>query len=274
MRKPFFSVIIPALNEEKFLPKLLDSLSHQHFTDFEVIVVDGKSKDKTVSVATTYIGKVPNLSVVVADHASLPYQRNFGADRAKGEWFVFIDADTVVYSYTLERLHAHVATSEDAFFTTWFSPDGEDINDVRMTLFAIFFFELSKSMKRSVSPGPFTLVKRSAFRAVDGYDVEHPFLEDQDFSRRMTAAGYELSIIRESLYIWSLRRYRKEGTAKVFQAYTKALLPVLFSKKVPKNMKGYEMGGQIFARKKTNVKKPLLKETERKMKKLMQEIFE
>lgn len=274
MGKPFFSIIIPALNEEKFLPKLLESLARQHFTNFEVIVVDGKSKDKTVAVASTYIGAVPNLSVVVADHASLPYQRNFGADRAKGEWFIFIDADTVVYSYTLERLHACISGSEESFFTTWFSPDGEDINDVRMTLFAIFFFELSKSMKRAVSPGPFTVVKRSAFAAVSGYDVEHPFLEDQDFSRRMATAGYDLSIIRESLYIWSLRRYRKEGTAKVFQAYTKALLPVLFSKKVPKNMKGYEMGGQIFSKKKKHVKKPLLKQTEKKMKKLMQDIFE
>jgi len=274
MGKPFFSVIIPALNEEKFLPKLLESLSCQHFTDFEVIVVDGKSKDKTVSVASSFIGKVPNLSVVVADHASLPYQRNVGADKAQGEWFVFIDADTVVYSYTLERLHAHLSLSEESFFTTWFSPDSNDVNDVRLTLFGIFFFELSKAVKRAISPGPFTVVKRSVFNSVHGYDIEHPFLEDQDFSRRMATAGHNLSIIRESLYIWSLRRYRKEGTAKVLQAYTKALLPVIFSKKVPKNMKGYEMGGQIFSKKKKNVKQPLLKQTEKKMKKLMQEIFE
>ncbi|MFZ2025618.1 MAG: glycosyltransferase [Microgenomates group bacterium] len=274
MGKPFFSVIIPALNEEKFLPKLLESLSHQHFTDFEVIVVDGKSKDKTVAVASTYIGKVPNLSVVVADHASLPYQRNIGADAATGGWLVFIDADTVLYSYTLERLYTQLSVSEESFFTTWFSPDSDDINDVRLTLFAIFFIELSKTVKRAVSPGSFTVVKRSAFTAINGYDIEHPFLEDQDFSRRMSTHGFELSIIRETLYIWSLRRYRKEGTAKVLQAYTRSILPVIFSKKVPKNMKGYEMGGQIFSKKKKSVKKPLLKDTERKMKKLMQEIFE
>ncbi len=274
MGKPFFSVIIPALNEEKFLPKLLESLSCQHFTDFEVIVVDGKSKDKTVAVASNYIGKIPRLSVVVADHASLPYQRNVGADKAQGEWFIFIDADTVVYSYTLERLHAHLSQSEESFFTTWFSPDSNDINDVRLTLFGIFFFEFSKTVKRAVSPGPFTIVKKQAFQSVGGYDVEHPFLEDQDFSQRMVKSGYALSLIRETLYIWSLRRYRKEGTAKVLQAYTRSILPILFAKKVPKNMKGYEMGGQIFSKKKKNVKQPLLKQTEKKMKKLMQEIFE
>lgn len=274
MGNTFFSVIIPALNEERFLPKLLESLSHQHFTNFEVIVVDGKSKDKTVKIASTFVGIVPSLSIIVADHASLPYQRNVGAEKAKGDWLVFIDADSVVFSYTLERLHAHVSSSEESFFTTWFSPDSEDINDVRMTLFGIFFFELSKSLKRPVSPGPFTVVRKTTFTSIGGYDVEHPFLEDQDFSQRMTKAGYALSIIRESLYVWSLRRYRREGTAKVFQAYTKALLPILFTKKVPKNLKGYQMGGHVFSKKKKNVKSPLIKQTERKMKKLMQDIFE
>ena len=47
--EPFFSIIIPTLNEEKYLPLLLSDLEHQLFTDFEVIVVDGKSADKTVT---------------------------------------------------------------------------------------------------------------------------------------------------------------------------------------------------------------------------------
>lgn len=274
MGKPFISVIIPALNEEKFIAGLLSSLSTQHSRDFEVIVVDGRSKDKTVEVARRFASKLPSLSVIVADHASLPFQRNIGADAAQGQWLVFIDADVVLYSYSLERLHAYLRASDSSFVTSWFSPDSEDINDVRLTLFAIFFYELSKNLKRAISPGPFTVVQRDAFDIVGGYDVEHPFLEDQDFSQRMAKAGYTLSIVRESLYIWSLRRYRKEGTRKVFQAYTKALLPILFTKTVPKNMKGYQMGGHVFSKKKKNVHTPFIKQTERKMKQLMQDIFE
>jgi len=274
MEKPFISVIIPALNEEKFLPQLLESLSHQHFTNFEVIVVDGKSKDKTVERAYSFTSRIPSLRVIVADHASLPYQRNIGADAATGEWFVFVDADTVLYSYTLERLFARIHISDESFFTSWLSPDSEDFNDVRLSLLAIFLFELSKNFKRAASPGPFTVVRRDAFYAVHGYDIEHPFLEDQDFSQRLGKQGYTLSIIRETLYIWSLRRYRKEGTMKVLQAYTKALLPILFTKSVPKNMKGYQMGGHVFSKIKKQVKPTLIKQTEKKMKKLMQEIFE
>ena len=48
MKKPFFSIIIPTLNEEKYLPHLLADLAKQTFQDFEVIVIDGQSTDQTV----------------------------------------------------------------------------------------------------------------------------------------------------------------------------------------------------------------------------------
>ena len=51
MTKSFFSIIIPALNEAKYLPHLLDDLSDQTFQDFEVIIVDGNSNDQTVAKA-------------------------------------------------------------------------------------------------------------------------------------------------------------------------------------------------------------------------------
>lgn len=275
MQKPLLSIIIPALNEEHFLPHLLESLTTQHERNFEVIVVDGQSKDKTVSIARSYKNQLPSLTILVADHASLPYQRNLGAEAARGQWLVFVDADTVLYSYTLERLRKHIETvKHDVFLTTWFSPDSEDINDVRLTLLATFFYEASRIMKRAVSPGPFTVVKRTAFETIHGYDVEHPFLEDQDFSQRMRKEGFSLSLIRETLYVWSLRRYRKEGTLKVFQAYSKAIFPILFGSRVPKNMKGYTMGGHVFSAKKKQVKSTLIRQTEQKIRKLMQEIFE
>src|SRR5258706_4031142 len=90
-----FSVVIPALNEEKFLPKLLASLAAQTVKDFEVVVVDGSSKDKTVTVARSFAKKLPKLQVVVSKVASLPLQRNLGAKKTTGEWLIFIDADSV-----------------------------------------------------------------------------------------------------------------------------------------------------------------------------------
>ena len=108
MKKPFFSVVIPALNEEKFLPNLLASLASQTDRNFEVIVVDGASKDKTVAVAERYKNKLPSLQVIVGAKARLPLQRNIGANAAHGEWYVFVDADTVLLPYCLARLYAYI----------------------------------------------------------------------------------------------------------------------------------------------------------------------
>ena len=58
-KKPFFSIIIPALNEEKYLPLLLSDLAKQTMRDFEVVVVDGKSEVKTVVTAKSFAKSLP-----------------------------------------------------------------------------------------------------------------------------------------------------------------------------------------------------------------------
>lgn len=273
MKRPFFSIIIPALNEEKFIPKLLDSLTKQTFNDFEVLVIDGKSKDKTVRIASSYASILP-LRVIVADHASLPHQRNIGADNAKGEWFVFVDADTVLLPYTLNRLFMYITAHDAHILTSWFTPDSEEDKDARFVLLAHLVFETAKMLKRTTAPGPFSIVDRETFYTIGKYDEDHPFLEDQDFSQRAHKHGVVIYMIRETLYVWSLRRYRKEGTFKVIQEYMKALLPVLFLRTTPKHLVGYTMGGHVFNKKKTTVKPSLLSKAEKQIRTLMQEIFE
>ena len=56
---PYFSVIIPCLNEEHFLPNLLNNLNSQNFNNFEVIVVDGNSDDKTAEITSKFKSKYP-----------------------------------------------------------------------------------------------------------------------------------------------------------------------------------------------------------------------
>ena len=274
MKRTTYSVVIPALNEEKFLPNLLASLAKQSHRNFEVIVVDGKSQDNTVTVAKTYSQSLPKLTVCIADHASLPYQRNLGAEHAEGEWIIFVDADSVLLPYALESIDAYIRQHNPLFLTAWFKPDSDIPNDAVLTLLGNIFLEWSKIIHRPLAPGPFTAVKKEIFQKVGGYDVDHPFLEDQDFSQRMTKLGIVLHIIRETLCVFSLRRYRKQGTLKILQAYAKAIIPIFIAKKTPKNMKGYVMGGQMFTDKQYKVKKSILKVYEQKIKRLMRELFE
>ena len=83
------SIVIPAKNEEKYLPKLLASVKKQSFKDYEIIVADNNSKDKTKEIAKSYGCKIVK--------GGLPGKgRNAGAKIAKGEIILFLDADVIL----------------------------------------------------------------------------------------------------------------------------------------------------------------------------------
>lgn len=84
-----FSVIIPAYNAEATLPALLDSLSSQSYKDFEVVVIDDFSRDRTPQIARTYKCKFITLS----ENHGPAFCRNIGAQNAQGEILVFTDSD-------------------------------------------------------------------------------------------------------------------------------------------------------------------------------------
>jgi len=275
MGKPFISIIIPALNEEKFLPQLLESLTKQSDKNFEVIVVDGKSKDKTVEKAKEFGKKIQDLKIIVADHAGLPYQRNLGTKHAKGHWFLFVDADSILLPYCIERIKIYIESKPEInFFTTWSKPDTENVNDAILSNFYNLLFDGSKTLKLPVGSGPFTGIRRDVFQNVHGYDEDHPFLEDADLRNRLEKTGVHLTIIHETLFVWSMRRMRKQGVMKVMQTYMKSIVPVVFFKTIPKGMKGYDMGGHEFTGKQHKPNISVLNKLISDIKKLMKEVFE
>jgi glycosyltransferase involved in cell wall biosynthesis len=272
MKTPTFSVIIPTLNEEKFLPHLLDSLVAQSVQNFEVIVVDGNSKDKTQLIARSYDKKLP--IHVVSKKASLPLQRNLGAAQAQGEWYVFVDADSVFLPYFIQRIGIFIQSHRSMAFTTWFRPDSENAKDAVNVLFGNIYLEATVIFNRPLAPGPLTVVHRDAYRSVGGYDEEHAFHEDVDFGLRLGKKGYVLHILKETLYVVSLRRVRKEGMLKVINQHFLGVLPVLFMNRSIKHMPGYIMGGQLYNKRKKPIHQMLLKRYEKQLKQLWKEVFE
>jgi len=273
MRTPFFSIIIPTLNEEKFLPNLLVSLAGQTKKNFEVIVVDGSSTDKTVCRAKEFKKKLPSLHVVISKKRSLPLQRNIGAGEAKGDWLVFVDADSICMPYFLSRISDHVTHEMITAFTTWVLPDSNVINDAIFTLFANVFLEGTLLFKRPLTPGPLTGIRKDVFTRVGGYDESHAFNEDMEFGLRLAKQGFAITLIREGLYVWSMRRIRREGKMKVMQQYVVSALPIIFLKRPFKYMPGYVMGGHLYHKKK-QIRRSVLRMYEQKLKKLLTELFD
>lgn len=98
MSKPFFSVIVPAHNSERYLGKCLLSVRQQTFTDYELIVVCDACTDQTARVARDYADRV-----IETNHGMDGLARNAGIDAADGDWIMFLDDDDWwIHEYVLE----------------------------------------------------------------------------------------------------------------------------------------------------------------------------
>lgn len=273
MNTPLFSIIIPTLNEEMFLPKLLASLSAQTDKQFEVIVCDGKSKDKTITAAKQFSRKLPRLKIINSPVRCLPDQRNFGAKNSTGSWLIFMDADNIALPYFIERVAEFVKTQKPQVFTTWCTCDSNLPNDALITQFTNMLIDASILFKRPFTPGPLTIVRRNVFNKVGGFTNGLSWGEDYDFGKKVCDTGVPLQVLRETLYIWSMRRLRHEGTLKTARQFVKTIFYILITKRGLTKMRGYDMGGHLYSKKK-KVTLPVLKRIDLQLRKLMKEIFE
>lgn len=90
---PRFSIIIPVYNVEKYISECVDSVLNQHFDDCEVILVDDGSEDRSGCICDDYAAEYENIYAFHKKNGGLSSARNYGIDKAKGEYLVFIDSD-------------------------------------------------------------------------------------------------------------------------------------------------------------------------------------
>ncbi len=96
---PFFSVVIPSYNREKSIEATLDSVARQKFRDFECIVVDDGSTDKTCQLAQRY----PFVRLIQQDNTGPGAARNTGIQASAGAYVAFLDSDDIWFPWTLQH---------------------------------------------------------------------------------------------------------------------------------------------------------------------------
>ena len=99
---PFFSVILPSYNVEKYLDRCVKSFLAQSFTDYEIIIVDDGSTDRTGEIADFYVGKYDFIKCIHKANGGLSSARNAGIAEAKGQFIHMCDADDWVTPTFLE----------------------------------------------------------------------------------------------------------------------------------------------------------------------------
>ncbi len=200
---PRVSVVIPTLDEERFLPHLLDDLGAQTFPVHEVIVADAGSRDGTVALAERRGARV-----VPGGHPSVG--RNRGAEEAEGELVLFLDADVRLESDAIEAaLDGMRRRSLDAA-SCWFRPDA-DAPFLRLNHWlSCHYFRLSSWLGWPHSIGAFLLLPRSLHQEIGGFDTTIQVAEDQDYVRRI-AARSRYGFMRRPVVTVATRRFEAEG---------------------------------------------------------------
>ena len=251
---PVVSVIVPARNEEECLAPCLESLVAQSGIDFEVIVVDDASTDRTAEIARSFaaarIGADapvrPRVTVVPApplpDHwTGKNNAMAAGAKIAKGKWLLFTDADTVHKPGSLARAVAEAEEHSAALLS--YSPEQEVRTFWEKAVMPVVFAELAatyppKKVNDPASPiaaanGQYLLISREACDAVGGHAaISSNLLEDVAMARLVKSSGRKI-FFRYGGDAVRTRMYRsweqmKEGWTKNLALLFKHPLPRAF----------------------------------------------
>ena len=100
-----FSVIVPIYNVEKYLSKCFDSILNQTYSDFEIIAVNDGSPDNSQEIIDQYKANYPQkIKAFTKQNGGLSDARNFGIQRADGDYLLFIDSDDYINPVLLQRL--------------------------------------------------------------------------------------------------------------------------------------------------------------------------
>lgn len=211
--QPAFSIIIPTLNEEHYLPQTLTALEQQNFTGtWEVIVVDGGSEDNTVNVAQGFQGRIPNLRVMEAEKGT-SHQRNVGAAEANYPHLIFLDADTVPGPGFLQQLSETLNTTPYValpFIVT----EGKGIRDSLFVGIAYLFFTVIRVYKSLVA-GTCLLVTKEIHDTIGGFNEQVRFAEDIEYGFRAMGAGARYRLLYRVWVTTSVRRVRKTGHVRL-----------------------------------------------------------
>jgi len=242
--KPFFSFIIPTLNEEKFLPKILNDLKNQKEKNFEVIIVDGYSQDRTEEIAKKD-WQIP-IKFFKVKKRNVSFQRNFGGKKAKGEYLVFLDADSRIDKKFTQNLEKKITQKKGLIFFPSIIPEKKSSQIELVFKLINFFIEMSQSLAKPFSPGGSIIIDKNFFRKIGGFDETSYLAEDHNLVYKASLFGVRAKILSQIKVKFSLRRLKKEGELKFLYKYLYATIYFLRKGKVDKKIFDYPMGGQEY----------------------------
>jgi len=199
----FFSIIIPLYNRPQEIKELLDSLTHQTYTNFEVLVIEDGSVNDAADVVKSFEGKL-DVRYFVKHNEGQGFTRNFGFERAKGDYFVIFDSDCLIPPDYLQIVDDYLKTN---WLDAYGGPD-DSHPSFTTTQKAISYSMTSpfttggiRGNKKGIGqfhPRSFNMgVSRKVWETVGGFIITRA-AEDLEYSIRIHSHGFKIGLIPEA----------------------------------------------------------------------------
>lgn len=243
-----YSIVIPVYNRPDEVDELLSSLLSQSFQDFEVIVVEDGSKITCREVCDKYTGKLC-LSYFMKPNSGPGQSRNYGAERANGEYLLIMDSDVVLpkdYLQAIEDelniLPCEAFGGPDASHPS-FTPVQKAISYSMTSFFTTGGIRGGKAKLDKFYPRSFNMgIRRDVYQTLGGFSKMR-FGEDIDFSYRICEAGYKPRLFPKA-WVWHKRR---TDFRKFFrQVFNSGIARINLEKRHPGTMKLVHMLPMVF----------------------------
>lgn len=205
------SIVIPAYNEEKYLPKTLESIAQLDRTPDEVIVIDGGSTDDTARVAQLH-GAKP----ITIEHRGIGYARQKGLEAASGDIAAFTDADTLVPRDWLTHIEESLASpGVVGVYSGYKIDEGQLFYKIFINFVHPIIWKVSHALHMEVPGGQNIAFLRKKGLEAGGFPVEFQSVEDYEMIRRLKLVGNV--VYRHDNYVVSSGRRGKEGISMIFR---------------------------------------------------------
>ena len=239
------SIIIPTLNEDVYIVKLLNCLSKQTFNDFEVIIADANSQDDTVFV-TNKFKNILNLKMLNSEIRNVSYQRNLGLKNAKNERVLFLDADTIFNANFLENALNEIKTKNISLAGCFVYPDSTHVID---RLFFSGYRNFLKVFYKFIGfNGCCIFTLKSLHEKINGFDESIKVSEDFDYIRRFKKIT-KLNLLKSVNVKTSVRRFQKNGRLRTGIKIVLIGFYTLFFGKITTDIFKYRFNDNLFTKK-------------------------
>jgi glycosyltransferase involved in cell wall biosynthesis len=207
------SIIICTLNEEHYLPMLLDTLNQQKGTVFEVIIVDAHSDDDTIGVVKSYQTRTNYpIRFFQLERPGISMQRNIGVDHALNEQLLFLDADVVLpQDFIKESLRQITSEKIEIAGTKIYSAEANPLFRLMYWSYSTFYLPIVR-LTNPILHGCSIFATKVIHQKVGGFNKDVTF---EDFRYAADAAKFYRPKLLKKVYVkTSARRYYKFNFAE------------------------------------------------------------